>query len=135
MFERTDLDRLTVEFNFLKGAVSLFTQRDLSPLEERGAIRGMLLVSELAWKVLHRYLKYIGVKDSRKGSKDTVRVAYREKLIDNIDLWFRVIEDRNTLSREYNSELATKLVFEICQYWLDEVEKLIDKLEMEIIRD
>ena len=90
--------------NFSSG-IQLANERKLSDLEEQGVIQSFEYTHELAWKVLKDYLEEQGFKGII-GSKNATRIAFREGLIGNGEVWMDMIEARNETSHTYNLEIA-----------------------------
>ena len=89
----------------LHEAVELSKTRPLSKLEEQGLIQGFEYTHELAWKVLKDYLEEQGFTDII-GSKNATRIAFKEGLIQQGEVWMAMIEARNQTSHSYNLEIA-----------------------------
>lgn len=86
-------------------AVELSKTRTLSKLEEQGLIQSFEYTHELAWKVLKDYLEEQGFTDII-GSKNATRIAFKEGLIQQGEVWMAMIEARNQTSHSYNLEIA-----------------------------
>ena len=89
----------------LHEAVELSQTRTLSKLEEQGLIQSFEYTHELAWKVLKDYLEEQGFIDII-GSKNATRIAFKEGLIHQGEVWMAMIEARNQTSHSYNLEIA-----------------------------
>ena len=64
---------------------------------------------ELAWKL---FRKLAGIEGLEANSpRQAIRAAYDVGLLEDIDLWFELLEDRNRTSHSYNETIATQ-VFE-----------------------
>lgn len=81
-------------FTTLLEANALAGTRRLTHLEEQGVIQIFEFTHELAWNVLKDYLEYQGVS-GMVGSRDAVRLAFRNGLIEDGDTWMLMIEDHN----------------------------------------
>ena len=101
-------------FQTLTEAVELSQTRALTPLEQQGLIQGFKFTHELAWNVLKDYLTYQGISDL-VGSRDASRSAFKNALIQDGDVWMKMIEARNQTSHTYNIEIAQTIVQSICQ--------------------
>jgi len=88
-------------FQTLEEAGALARERDLSPLEEQGVIQSFEFTHELAWNVLKDYLEHKGFTQV-VGSRDTTRLAFKNGLITDGEVWMKMIEDRNKTSHTYN---------------------------------
>jgi nucleotidyltransferase substrate binding protein (TIGR01987 family) len=96
----------------VKNAVELAASRELSDLEKQGVIKSFEFTFELAWNVIKDYLEEKGITGIT-GSRDAVRHAFNNGLIEDGQIWMDMIQDRNTASHEYDEETANELVIEI----------------------
>jgi nucleotidyltransferase substrate binding protein (TIGR01987 family) len=101
-------------FQTLTEAIELSQTRALTPLEQQGLIQSFEFTHELAWNVLKDYLTYQGIADL-VGSRDASRSAFKNALIQDGDVWMKMIEARNQTSHTYNIEIAQAIVRSICQ--------------------
>jgi len=74
----------------------------LSQLEKEGIIQRFEYTFELAWKVLKDRMESDGIALDRISPKGVVRQAYNAKYIENPDIWFKMIGDRNLMSHTYD---------------------------------
>ena len=93
-------------------AVELTKQRPLSRLEQQGLIQGFEFTHELAWNVLKDYLEAQGFIQI-VGSKNASRIAFRNELISDGEVWMDMIKARNLSSHTYNTETAEEIVDDI----------------------
>ena len=93
----------------LKNAVELAASRSLSDLEKQGMIQGFEFTFELAWNVMKDYLSEQGIAGI-DGSRDTVRHAFKNGLIEDGQVWMDMIKDRNLASHVYDEKTAEGLV-------------------------
>lgn len=96
----------------LKEAVDLACLRPLSQLEQQGLVQGFEFTHELAWNVLKDFLEskgFVGLI----GSKDATRMAFKNDLIDDGEIWMDMIKARNLSSHTYNTEIAEAIVHDI----------------------
>ncbi|MGL4767720.1 MAG: nucleotidyltransferase substrate binding protein [Formosimonas sp.] len=94
--------------NFDKALTQLaafFEPEELNPLEEQGLIKAFEYTYELAWNVMKDFLTERGLSDIF-GSRDAIRVAFKEGLVEAGDEWMDMIQDRNRSSHSYNQETA-----------------------------
>ena len=115
-------------FSKLQRAVELAQQRPLSELESQGLIQSFEYTHELAWNTLKDYFKDGGVEGIR-GSIDATRIAFKEGLIENGEVWMEMIRSRNLTSHTYNEATATQIVTAILDDYLAEFQMLLNKLE------
>jgi nucleotidyltransferase substrate binding protein (TIGR01987 family) len=111
----------------LERTVSLAEERPLSEVEQQGLIKGFEFTFELAWNVLKDFLEEKGFQDFH-GSKDTVRIAFREGLLDNGEVWMNMITSRNAVSHTYNVETAGEIAGAILNTYISEFRKLFQTM-------
>ncbi len=87
----------------LDSAVELSRQRGLSELERQGLVQAFEFTHELAWNVMKDFLEESG-QSGIYGSRDATRSALAAGLIENGDLWMRMIVSRNQTTHTYNEE-------------------------------
>jgi nucleotidyltransferase substrate binding protein (TIGR01987 family) len=75
-----------------------------SDLEKAGMIQYFEFTYELAWKTLKRILEVRGKQ--LNSPKPIFREAALEGLIDDPELWFEFLEDRNNTVHTYNKNIA-----------------------------
>lgn len=119
-FERA-LDRL-------RAAVKLAERRKLSDLEAQGLIQGFEYTHELAWKTLKNFLEAQGTVNLY-GSRDTTRIAFRNGLIENGEVWMDMVDKRNLTSHTYDEEIAAQVVMTIRNAYFAEFERLLTRLQ------
>jgi nucleotidyltransferase substrate binding protein (TIGR01987 family) len=106
-------------------AIDLSKERSLSNLEKQGLIKGFEFTLELAWKMLKDYFEEEEVPiEGIKGSKNIIRTAFKHELIEQGDVWMKMIEDRNKSSHAYDLETAELLVKDIINLFYAEFKAL-----------
>jgi len=101
--------------NYQKALVQLtkfIDKGDLNELEEQGLIQAFEYTHELAWNLLHDYLRDQGTQNINS-SKDTVRAAFQVGLIEDGETWMDMIKDRNRTSHTYNEVTAEAIATNI----------------------
>lgn len=80
---------------------------------------------ELAWKTSK---KMMGT--STTAPKQVIREMAQNKLIDNVEIWLRAIDERNLSSHTYNEDLAEKVYDFIKNFYsnFEDLSKKLDKL-------
>lgn len=119
----TDVDiRWEQRFDSYKRALAQLTKfidkQDLNRLEEQGIIKAFEYTHELAWKLLKAFLSYQGTKDIY-GSRDATRKAFNIGLIDNGEIWMKMIKDRNRTSHTYNQDTAEEIAGNIKEHFFE----------------
>ncbi len=102
-------DNYTKALQTLRQAKKLADQRELSELEKQGLVQGFEFTYELGWKVLKDYLEEQGIIGII-GSKNAVREAFKNGLIENGEAWMEMIKAQNLSSHTYNQDTAEEVV-------------------------
>lgn len=69
---------------------------------------------ELFWKWLRRIICERGIEVNFP--KDVLREAYKAKMIDDEEIWLKMLRDRNLTSHTYNEDLAMSIYKDIKIY-------------------
>jgi len=112
----------------LRAAVKLAEQRKLSDLEAQGLIQGFEYTHELAWKTLKNFLETQGAMNLY-GSRDTTRMAFRNGLIENGEVWMDMVDKRNLTSHTYDEDTGAQVVTTIRDAYFAEFETLLVRLQ------
>ena len=98
----------------LTRAVELTRQRPLSELEQQGLIQAFEFVFELAWNLLKDYFLYQG-NPSINGSRDAIRSAFKQGLVEDGEGWMEMIKSRNQTAHTYNEAVAREIAGLVCE--------------------
>ncbi len=116
----------------LAAAAALAKQRKLSELEEQGLVQAFEFTHELAWNTLKDFLTLRGTSTQLYGSRDATREAFAAGLIENGEVWMKMIEHRNQTTHTYNEAVAAAIVEAILARYVNEFEvfkSTFEKLE------
>ena len=83
---------------------------ELSLLEKEGLIKRFRFTFELAWKTLKDKIEFDGLILDKISPKVVVKEAYKAKYIDKVDVWLKMIDDRNLLTHSYDFETFDKVI-------------------------
>ena len=86
---------------------------ELSYLEKEGIIQRFEFTLELSWKTLIDKMEYDGLILDKISPKMVLKEAYKNKYIDNIELWLEMINDRNLLSHTYDFQVFEDVIPDI----------------------
>jgi nucleotidyltransferase substrate binding protein (TIGR01987 family) len=111
----------------LKEAVDLMEIRDLSNLEKQGMIQAFEYTHELAWKTMKDFLKSRGNADIY-GSRDATREGFQLGLIEDGELWMKMIQSRNLTSHLYDEKTAEEMIQLIRGFYIEAFDKLRMKM-------
>lgn len=115
-------------FGQLRAAVQLAGQRRLSRLEEQGMIQAFEFTHEQAWNTLKDFMEDRGTK-KLYGSKDVTREAFRLGLIEDGEIWMKMVESRNLTSHTYDETTAAQIASAVVDTYFAEFELLLEKME------
>ena len=96
-------------FGQLDAAVKLCHNRGLSDLEKQGLIQSFEYTYELSWNLIRDYFRWQGSANI-VGSRDAIREAFANGLIEDGECWMRMLKDRNRTSHTYNEETAREFL-------------------------
>jgi len=101
-------------------------------LDRDGVIQRFEFTFELAWKSIQEFAQYKGLGVA--SPRDAFRVAADLGVIDNPEMWFGFLKDRNESTHLYNEDQA-KMVFSRMPNFVSEVKKLVTYIEIGIKED
>lgn len=111
----------------LSEGVKLASQRPLSELEKQGLIQAFEFTHELAWNVMKDYFSYQG-NSSITGSRDAVREAFGNGLVEDGEGWIEMIKSRNQTSHTYNQSVADSIVERILTLYFQLFQSFYDRM-------
>ena len=94
----------------LAEVVNVMKIRQLNDFEVDGLIQRFEFTFELAWKLMKSYADYQGTDKEIMGSRDAIRWAFENKLIEDSDIWMEMIKRRNDTSHTYDEDTAADVV-------------------------
>jgi nucleotidyltransferase substrate binding protein (TIGR01987 family) len=94
----------------LAEVVNVAKVRQLNDFEADGMIQRFEFTFELAWKLMKSYAEYQGTDKEIMGSRDAVRWAFENKLIEDSDVWMEMIKRRNDTSHNYDEDAAADVI-------------------------
>ncbi|WP_252180272.1 nucleotidyltransferase substrate binding protein [Endozoicomonas sp. 4G] len=107
----------------LQTAVEMAHSRKLNKLEILGLIKFFGYTHELAWNTLKDFFTERGAV-KMYGSRDTTRLAFKEGLIEQGEIWMNMIASRNLAYDAYQEEVAQKLYENIINQYYSEFKAL-----------
>ena len=112
----------------LLGAAELARVRPLSKLEQQGLIQVFEFTHEMAWNTLKDFLARRGPAARIYGSRDATREAFAADLIDDGDVWMKMLESRNATTHTYDEATADSIARDVLSRYVAEFEKLLNTL-------
>ncbi len=125
----TKLNNFTNALQRLKEAAIELEKDDASDVVRDGLIQRFEFTYELAWKTTKQYLEEVGIVDNNS-PKAVIKAAYAQNLIFNEQNWLLMLNDRNLTSHVYKEEIAEEIAERITDYYINEFEKLLSKLQV-----
>lgn len=89
-----------------------------------GLIQRFEFTFELAWKASKEYLIDQGVPNDLHFPKQVLRAAYKNYMIDDEQIWLKMLESRNSTSHIYDDRIAAAIANDITNCYLPVLEKL-----------
>lgn len=107
---------------------SMLDPSSLSMLEKEGMIQRFEYTLELAWKTLKDKMLNDGIILDRISPKMVVKQAYQSKYIDDVEIWLKMINDRNLLSHTYDIQTFDAIIPSIQTTYTHELLRLLQAL-------
>lgn len=123
-------DRLEKQYNdFERAYENLRTgaKEAKTELEIDGVIKRFELCYEISWKLIKTYLEYQGI--ICKTPRICFKEAFNNDLINNVDTWLKMIDDRNLLVHTYTFEQSRKIFEHINEEFLNAFKNLKDTVK------
>lgn len=85
---------------------------------------------ELAWKTIKEYMySDLMMLEAKTGSpREIIKLAYREKLIHDEEVWISILKDRNDDTHQYKHSSAVLYMGRIMDRYMDVIKRLIETL-------
>jgi nucleotidyltransferase substrate binding protein (TIGR01987 family) len=113
----------------LTDIVNVIDKDKVSDIELFAIIKTFELTFELAWQTMKDYLSYKSVAKRMIGSRDAIRSAMQEGLIENGQYWINMIDDRNLAAHTYDEDKANELTEKILNIYYAEFIAFQTKME------
>lgn len=125
------IEQLETAFQSLKIIIDAYCR------EEKGIIKDGLrdsiiqrfeFCAELSWKLMKKYLDE-NLMIVEYSPRSVVKEAYKQRLIDDGEVWLDILEDRNLTSHTYDENTANRIRDNIINNYVDIFEKLIKRIK------
>lgn len=100
-------------YNQLKNAIALETLNDL---EQEGLIQRFEYTFELAWNVMKDFLEAKG-NTGIMGSRDAIRLAFKQGLIADGEIWMEMVKSRVISSQTYEEATADEITLAVRKHY------------------
>ena len=94
-----------------------------------GVLHRFEFTFELAWKTIKDYLEYMGITDKTGSPRENIQEAFKQGLIDDGEIWIKIMLSRNELSHIYDEQTSRKIYDNIKNEYIKEFKKLEEKFE------
>ena len=84
--------------------------------------------TELSWKLMKRYLDENLVIE-HNSPRSVVKEAYKQRLIEDGEIWLDILEDRNLTSHTYDELTANRIRDNIINKYLEVFDKFLNKIK------
>ena len=116
----------------LDEAVILLGKRELSYLEKQGLIQAFEFTFELSWKVLKDFLTYHGADQPIYGSRDAIKAAFALGLVNDGEIWMKMIQSRNLTSHIYDEKVIDEIISLVEKRYIQQFVQLQKILENQL---
>lgn len=105
----------------------LRTQKEFRKADDQELLRialigAFMFTFELSWKTLKDLLNYEGIQVTFP--REVIKQAFQNDLIEDGELWIRMLESRNVMSHAYDEAVAIEVARSILESYLPAFEKL-----------
>lgn len=121
--------KIHIKFEKFKKAFIALEAIYMKPIEEDRAnidatIQRFEFTFELAWKFLKHY--FLDHDIELHYPKEVIQEAFKVNLIDNEEMWIKMLHDRNMTSHTYNQNIADEIYIRIRMY-VPELRRLLER--------
>ena len=115
--------------NRLAEIVNVMDKRQLNEFEADGLVQRFEFTFELAWKLIKCYAEYQGTDKEIMGSRDAIRWAFENKIINDSGTWMEMVKRRNDTSHSYDEDTAAEVVVSVKNSYFQAFMALYDKMK------
>ena len=115
--------------NRVAEVVNVMDKRQLNDFEADGLIQRFEFTFELAWKLMKSYAEFQGTDKEIMGSRDAIRWAFENKIINDSGIWMEMVKRRNDTSHTYDEETAAEVVIRIKDSYYKAFMALYDRMK------
>lgn len=125
------IKQLEKAFQNLKIVIDAYNEEDEGIIKDGlrdSIIQRFEFCSELSWKLMKKYLDE-NLMIEQYSPRGVVKEAYKQKLIDDGEVWLDILEDRNLTSHTYDENTANRIKDNIINNYVDIFEKFIKRMK------
>jgi nucleotidyltransferase substrate binding protein (TIGR01987 family) len=127
--QRIKFENYTRALAKLKDGILKFNETD--DLERDGLIQRYEFTFELAWKTLKALFENEGLI-GLNSPKTVLKEALGARLINDEELWLKMLADRNATTHIYSEQIAIEICKKIKQSHVTALEQLADRIQKRI---
>ena len=109
----------------LKNAIAL---ESLNDLEKEGMIQRFEYTFELAWNVMKDFLEAKG-NTGIMGSRDAIRLAFKQGLISDGEIWMEMVKSRVLSSHTYDEATADEITLAVRNHYFSLLTDFLHTME------
>ena len=106
---------------------------ELNQLEREGVIQRFEFTFELAWQLLKDRMEYDGLFISTTTPRNVIREAASTGLVNDGQIWEKMIEDRNRMSHRFDCDLFEEVLANVRGNYLPAFGELHQRMNVEIV--
>ena len=115
----------------LKEVHSVYLKKPDQKIPQMALIKSFELTFELSWTALQSFFKSQGYIEVNS-PKGIIKEAFTKEIIQDGQLWIDMLDIRNRLSHVYDESMFKEIAKKITKEYVQEIEKLYQKLKEEI---
>ena len=115
----------------LKEIHIFYIEKPDQKVSQMALMKSFELAFELSWKTLQSFFKSQGYIEI-SSPKGIIKEAFNKDVIKNGQLWIDMLDARNRLSHIYNESMFKGIIKKVSKEYIQEIEKLYQKLKKEI---
>ena len=102
--------------------LALLKEDESSKAYKLASIQAYEMDMELAWKTLKDYLNYLAY--NVQAPREVIKQAFSAEIIEDGDIWLRMLDDRNLTSHVYDEVKAQEIVDSIVETYFSKLDTL-----------
>lgn len=125
------IEQLEITFQNLKIIIDAYNKEKDSIIKDGlrdSIIQRFEFTTELSWKLMKRYLDE-NLMIEQYSPRSVVKESYKQRLIEDGEIWLDILEDRNLTSHTYDENTANKIRDNITNNYVDIFEKFIKRIK------
>lgn len=125
------IEQLETAFLNLKIIIDAYNKEDEGIIKDGlrdAVIQRFEFTVELSWKLMKRYLNE-NLMGEYYSPRTIIKESYKQRLIEDGEIWLDILEDRNLTSHTYDENIANRIKDNIINKYVDMFEKFIKRMK------